>query len=157
MPTPWIYRIRYAKTVEIPDIKIKIICFLIFGKIITKIEILALEVIAVGFGARAKMLVTDRDVTQKKLAQHIGITPAKLSNYLTEKNEMPCRVVVAIAQYFRVSTDYLLGLTDEPEPARLGREERRLLEGYWALTREQRELVQNTVRLMGEQGGRREG
>ena len=65
-----------------------------------------------GPGAIAKILVTDNDVTQKKLAQAVGVSPAKLSNYLTEKNEMPCHVLAGVAQYFQVSADYLLGLTD---------------------------------------------
>ena len=153
-----VYKIRYLKFVEICDIKIKITDFLILRKTVIEIEILTPEVITMGFGARAKMLVTDRDVTQKKLAKHIGITPAKMSNYLTEKNEMPCRVIVGIADYFHVSTDYLLGLTDEPEPPmHISKEEKALVETYRSLSREQRELISQTIRLMGEQNNRREG
>lgn len=111
-----------------------------------------------GLGARAKILVTDNDVTQKKLARYLGISPAKMSNYLTEKNEMPSRIVVGIAKYFRVSTDYLLGLTDRPDPpADLNKEEKAVVENYRGLTRDQREVVVQTMRLMGEQNGRREG
>lgn len=111
-----------------------------------------------GFGARAKILVTDHDVTQKKLAEYLGITPAKMSNYLTEKNEMPCRVAVGIAQYFQVTTDYLLGLTDEPErPMGINQEERALVEQFRGMTREQRELILQTMRLMSEQNGRGRG
>ena len=131
---------------------------MILRKSVIEIEILTPEVITMGFGARAKMLVTDRDVTQKKLAKHIGITPAKMSNYLTEKNEMLCRVIVGIADYFHVSTDYLLGLTNEPEPPmHISKEEKALVETYRSLSREQRELISQTIRLMGEQNNRREG
>ena len=131
---------------------------MILRKSVIEIEILTPEVITMGFGARAKMLVTDRDVTQKKLAKHIGITPAKMSNYLTEKNEMPCRVIVGIEDYFHVSTDYLLGLTNEPEPPmHISKEEKALVETYRSLSREQRELISQTIRLMGEQNNRREG
>lgn len=153
-----LYRIQYLKLVEFCSIKIKIIDFLILRNFVTEIEILTPEVITMGFGARAKMLVTDRDVTQKKLAKQIGITPAKMSNYLTEKNEIPCRVIVGIAEYFHVSADYLLGLTDEPEPPiYINKEEKELVETYRSLSREQRELVIQTIRLMGEQNTRREG
>ena len=108
-----------------------------------------------GAGARAKALITDGDVTQKKLAKQFGITEAKLSNYLSEKNEMPARVVAQLAAYFRVTTDYLLGLTEDPGPgARLSDSEQALVEGYRGLTREQRELVLQTVRLMREQNRR---
>ena len=105
-----------------------------------------------GFGARAKVLVTDQDVKQKKLAEYVGISPAKMSNYLNEKNEMPCRVLVGIAQYFHVSSDYLLGLTDRPEPPmELSREERELVARFRGLRPDQRELVMKTLAFMGEQ------
>ena len=110
-----------------------------------------------GPGARAKILVTDNDVTQKELARAVGISPAKLSNYLTEKNEMPCRVVAGIARYFPVSTDYLLGLTERADrPPDVNREEQGLVERYRTLSREQKEILQHTVRLMAEQNSRRE-
>ena len=110
-----------------------------------------------GPGARAKILVTDNDVTQKKLAQAVGVSPAKLSNYLTEKNEMPCHVLAGVAQYFQVSADYLLGLTDRMDrPPDITREEQSLIERYRALTRDQREVVIRLVCLMAEQNGRRE-
>ena len=108
-----------------------------------------------GFGARAKMLVTDRDVKQKTLAAAVGISEGKMSNYLNEKNEMPTRVAVGIAEFFHVSTDYLLGLTDDPQPPMsLSPEERALVAGYRALSRDQRELVLHGVSLMGEQNRR---
>ena len=65
---------------------------------------------------------------------------------------------MGIADYFHVSTDYLLGLTDEPEPPmHISKEEKALVETYRSLSREQRELISQTIRLMGEQNNRREG
>ncbi len=108
-----------------------------------------------GPGARAKILVTDGDVKQKKLAAVIGISEAKLSHYLNERYEMPAHVVAAISKYFHVSTDYLLGLTDIPElPMPLSQPERHIVESFRTLNREQRELIVKTIAVMQEQNRR---
>ena len=106
-------------------------------------------------GARAKILVTDGDVKQKKLAAAIGISEAKLSHYLTERYEMPTHVVAALARYFHISTDYLLGLTDIPEvPIWLSRPERDLVENFRTLNRDQKELIVKNIVIMQEQNRR---
>lgn len=108
-----------------------------------------------GPGARAKILVTDGDVKQKKLAALIGISESKLSHYLNERYDMPARVVVSIAKYFHVSTDYLLGLTDIPDiPVRFTEAEQKLVENFRTLNREQKELVVKNVAIMQEQNQR---
>ena len=108
-----------------------------------------------GPGARAKILVTDGDIKQKKLAAIIGISEAKLSHYLNERYEMPTHVVVSLAEYFHVSTDYLLGLTEIPEiPLRLSEAERKLIETFRILKREQKELLVKNAAIMQEQNQR---
>ena len=106
-------------------------------------------------GARAKVLVTDGDIKQKKLAEHIGVSEAKLSHYLNERYEMPTHVVVSISEYFHVSTDYLLGLTDTPEtPMPLSESERNLIENFRTLHREQKELLLQNIQFMQKQNQR---
>ena len=108
-----------------------------------------------GPGARAKILVTDGDVKQKKLADLIGISESKLSHYLNERYEMPTHVVVSIAEYFHVSTDYLLGVTDIPEAQMpISQSERQLIENFRTLNREQRELIVKNILIMQEQNQR---
>lgn len=108
-----------------------------------------------GPGARAKILVTDGDVKQKKLAAIIGISEAKLSHYLNERYDMPTHVVVSLAEYFHVSADYLLGLTDVPEvPMPLSPPERQLVENFRTLNREQKELIAKNIAIMQEQNQR---
>ena len=99
-------------------------------------------------GARAKMLVTDSDVKQKKLAESIGISEAKLSHYLNGRYEMPTHVVISIAKYFHVSTDYLLGLTD------ISKTERQLIEDLRTLSWAQKELIVKNILIMQEQNQR---
>ena len=106
-------------------------------------------------GARAKMLVTDSDVKQKKLAESIGISEAKLSHYLNGRYEMPTHVVISIAKYFHVSTDYLLGLTDIPEVQKpISKTERQLIEDLRTLSWAQKELIVKNILIMQEQNQR---
>ena len=106
-------------------------------------------------GARAKILITDGDIKQKKLAESIGISEAKLSHYLNERYEMPTHVVVAIAEYFHVSADYLLGMTNAPErPMTMTDAEQKLVENFRTLNREQRELIVKNIAIMQEQNRR---
>lgn len=107
------------------------------------------------YGTRAKEWITDHDVTQKKLAEHFQITEAMLSNYLTGRNEMPVDILVKIAQYFQISVDYLVGLSDQPKrPLLLKEEEGRMVEEFRTLSKEQKELLLQMLRFMTEQNRR---
>ena len=108
-----------------------------------------------GPGARAKTLVTDGDIKQNKLAESIVISEAMLSHYLNERYDMPTHVVVSIAEYFGVTTDYLLGLTDIPVVKQpVSKTERQLVESFRTLSREQKELILRNVQFMQEQNQR---
>ncbi len=65
-------------------------------------------------GKRLLDLRTDADLTQAQLAEILRINKHSVSAYENEKSEPPDAVKIAIAQYFGVSVDYLLGVTDEP-------------------------------------------
>ena len=55
--------------------------------------------------------------TQKEVAEGIGIGQGTYKNYETGAREPNGETLVAIANYFDVSTDYLLGRPDAKEPA----------------------------------------
>lgn len=61
---------------------------------------------------RIQELLFEKRITQQDLAHEIGLTPATLSRNLSGTHAPKAEVIVAIANYFNVSTDYLLGLTD---------------------------------------------
>lgn len=48
------------------------------------------------------------------VAPALGMSKPQLGNYELEKTEPTSGVLLRIARYFEVSTDYLLGLTDDP-------------------------------------------
>lgn len=107
------------------------------------------------YGAKIKDLLGDRDQKQKALAKALNLTESTLSNYITQRTEVPLEVLAAIASYFPVSADYLLGLTDDPAPPfPLSAEERALVARYRALTGAQKELIDQGMALMEKQNRR---
>ena len=109
-----------------------------------------------GYGARIKDLIGDRDIKQKALAKFLNLSESTLSNYVTERNDIPMDVLVRVADYFHVTTDYLLGRTEErEEPFRLSQGEQALLADFRSLTRGQKELIVQNIRLMRSQNERK--
>jgi len=66
--------------------------------------------------SRLKDLREDRDLVQKEIGAILGIDQRVYSNYETGKREIPTRFVVALAKFYNTSTDYILGLTNDPSP-----------------------------------------
>lgn len=62
-----------------------------------------------GFGERLRRLRKDRDITQGQLAEVIGVVPSAIGKYERIANSYPSvEALIKIADYFDVSTDYLL-------------------------------------------------
>ena len=107
------------------------------------------------YGARIKDLIHDHDMKQKAFAAELGLSANILSNYTTGRTTIPPEAIAAIASYFSVTADYLLGLTDDPAPPfPLSAEERALVARYRALTGAQKELIDQGMALMEKQNRR---
>lgn len=52
----------------------------------------------------------DRDLKQKTVATHLGLSQQTYSNYENGRREIPIWVVAELAKYYKVSADYLLGV-----------------------------------------------
>ena len=62
-------------------------------------------------------LMKERKITQSELAKKVGTTSSMLSRFLSEKtNKLPPELLIRIARVFNVSTDFLLGVVNEPDP-----------------------------------------
>ena len=60
----------------------------------------------------------DHDLTQKAVAEYLGIHPNVYRRYEKGVREIPVWAIIKLADYYNTSTDYLLGRTDDPAPPR---------------------------------------
>ena len=65
---------------------------------------------------RIKDLREDNDLMQKEVAAILGIDQRVYSNYETGKREIPTRHIITLAKYYKTSSDYILGLTNNSKP-----------------------------------------
>ena len=64
---------------------------------------------------RIRDLREDKDITQKDMADALGMWLNTYRNYETGNREPPFDFMIAVAKYHNVSLDYLAGLIDYPE------------------------------------------
>lgn len=67
-------------------------------------------------GFRLKNEREKNNWSQKEVAKKIGITNAVLSNYERDYRDPDTETLTKLADLYGVSTDYLLGRTDDPRP-----------------------------------------
>lgn len=68
------------------------------------------------FGNRLKELRQQHGLTQAELANILDLGPTAISNYEANRNEPSFEKLVQLANYFDVSCDYLLGMSDKYLP-----------------------------------------
>ena len=61
---------------------------------------------------RLRFLRTEKGESLEKIAKYLNVTIQTISNYENEKRDMTPDTILKLAEYFGVSTDYLLGKTD---------------------------------------------
>ena len=64
---------------------------------------------------KLKDLREDADIKQKDIADYLHIKQNTYSQYENGQRQLPIEVLVALAKYYDVSTDYILGLTNVKE------------------------------------------
>lgn len=65
---------------------------------------------------RIRDLREDQDLKQKQIAEYLLCDQSLYSKYERGERELPLRLAVKLAEYYSVSMDYLLGLTDVRTP-----------------------------------------
>lgn len=103
----------------------------IFSELITCILCLGDNMIY--FGTRLKELRKSKQITQKELAESIDLVKSSISAYEKDLKYPSIDVLIKLSNYFNVSCDYLLGLSDNLEINKFD------------LTEEQREIL---IKLM---------
>ena len=68
------------------------------------------------FFQRLEDLSVDHDKSQIEIAAYLNMNRNVYWRYEKGVREIPVWAVIKLADYYHVSTDYLLGRTDRPEP-----------------------------------------
>lgn len=106
---------------------------------------------------RLKELRLENGLLQKDVAKTIGVSPQSYGYYENEVNKPDPATLIKLANFFKVSIDYLLCRTDDfgaPMVAPMGdgerysEEERKLIEDYRALNYSGKKLVKQTVETL---------
>lgn len=63
---------------------------------------------------RLKDLREDKDEKQIAIAELLNITRQQYSLYETGKRDLPIKYLSILAKFYNTSSDYILGLTDNP-------------------------------------------
>ena len=65
------------------------------------------------YRVRMRNLREDNDMTQKEIASVLGTSQTMYARYERGANELPIRHLVRLAEYYNVTTYFLLGLSKD--------------------------------------------
>ena len=66
--------------------------------------------------ARLRLLHRESGCSTLEISAILEINPRAYSYYESGQRTLPPEIIIAIAKFHNVSTDYLLGITDNPKP-----------------------------------------
>ena len=69
-----------------------------------------------GHYRRLRDLREDNDLTQRQLAKYLKMPQPQYFRYEQGYRDIPTDILIALADYYNTSTDYILGRTDNPAP-----------------------------------------
>ena len=106
------------------------------------------------FGERLKSLRTSKKLTQRNLAEVLGITDRTYQYYEVDRTNPPFPTLIAIANYFQVSLDYLAGRSDvaEMNPASCIRLDAGLKKELEELAKDEMRTLENQVEFFLRKG-----
>ncbi len=65
---------------------------------------------------RIRDLREDKDMSQKQMGEILSCSQRVYSNYERGELDIPTEILIKLADFHNVSTDYLLNRTDKSEP-----------------------------------------
>ena len=67
---------------------------------------------------RIRDLREDADLKQREMAEILHCSQQAYANYELGQRDIPTGILIALAKHYNTSTDYILGLTDDPAPCK---------------------------------------
>jgi transcriptional regulator with XRE-family HTH domain len=80
----------------------------------------------INMGEKLKKLRISKKLTQKQVADRLGIAVSTLSGYELEEKHPSYFTLMKLARLYNVSTDYLIGMTDKRNLDVTGLDEREI-------------------------------
>ncbi len=65
---------------------------------------------------RVRDLREDHDLTQEEVAKKLDLHLTQYRRYEIGESEIPTHIIKELANFYKVSADYLIGITDVPKP-----------------------------------------
>lgn len=70
----------------------------------------------VKYNQRIRDLREDNELYQKDIARILGTTQSYYAQYENGKRPLPIEHLITLCQFYKVSADYILGLSNDPTP-----------------------------------------
>lgn len=105
------------------------------------------------FGEVIKELLEQHNITQKQMAKALDMSPSALGNYIQGRREPDYNTLICIADYFHVTTDYILA---HPTATGLSHEEDLLIHIFRSLSKEQQEFYLEQGKIFIRQNAKKE-
>lgn len=67
---------------------------------------------------RIRDLREDADLTQRQVAAFLQMSQPQYFRYEQGYRDIPTDILIALAELYKTSTDYILGRTNDPRPPR---------------------------------------
>ena len=100
---------------------------------------------------RLKFLRNERGESLEKISKFLNVTIQTISNYENEKRDMSPDTILKLADYFNVSTDFLLGKSDIRNPEKIDSDKINIglsTKDYNPPTREQQEKIEEFAKFV---------
>lgn len=65
---------------------------------------------------RIKEIRTEKELTQKEIADLLNMKQPQYARYENGKRELPITHLKTLAEYYNISADYILGIIEEQRP-----------------------------------------
>lgn len=104
-------------------------------------------------GTTLKELLSIHEMTQKQLAEVLDLSPSALGNYIQGTREPDYDTLIRIADYFHVTTDFLLR---NDHNTKLSQDEEMLLHIFRSLTGEQQDFYLEQGQIFIRQNKKKE-
>jgi len=99
---------------------------------------------------RLKLLRKERGLLQKDIADFLNISKSAYGYYEQGRNEPDIQTIVKLSEFYNVSADYLLGITDV-QSSDLSKKESDVLKMYRSLDSDNQNIIYGAVYALSAQ------